>query len=67
MKAIEELEINLSQAGIALYYEDGTIKDTNRIMDELAQIISVLPPELVGAIIANLSGLRMEDSEFLNR
>lgn len=67
MKAIEELKINLSQAGIALYYEDGTIKDTNRIMDELAQIISVLPPELVGAIIANLSGLRAEESEFLNR
>ena len=27
MKAIEELKINLSQAGITLYYEDGTIKE----------------------------------------
>ena len=57
---ILELKGHLKQAGLTLYNE-GEIKSKDEIIDELIPIINKLPPELVGAIISNLSGNLAED------
>ena len=66
-KALKELEENLLKAGITLYYQDGRMKSTHAIMNEVAQIASILPPQLMGAIVANLTGMEVKNSQFLNR
>lgn len=66
-KALKELEENLLKAGITLYYQDGKMKSVHAIMNEVAQIASILPPKLMGAIVANLTGMEAKDSQFLNK
>lgn len=66
-KVLRELEENLLKAGITLYYQDGRMKSTHAIMNEVAQVASILPPQLMGAIVANLAGREAKDSQFLNR
>lgn len=66
-KVLKELEENLLKAGITLYYQDGKMKSEHAIINEVVQVASTLPPQLMGAIIANLSGIEAKDSQFLNR
>lgn len=66
-KALKELEENLLKAGITLYYQDGKIKSVHAIMNEVAQVAGTLSPQLMEAIVANLTSIEAKDSQFLNR